>query len=394
MKQRKPLTQSLTIVEYFVEAEYEGRVFSFDGIPDSVAHSRRRNLKRVTRSVQALCTQQQDGKTILIYKAKPKPKLPAPELQTDGQQPTPNETQALHSPESSKHKHNQQKEIKRTKQQKRRQRQRELRRNPSVLTNETECQEPAKAETEEKPLSPLEGSIKFVTDIYNFDNSQLDSIVATYLSDKQWNALVQRSPTLWRLRSSDIKYQHFKDHNEMEDLVQDLTKKISALKTHSKSLLPLWLSLTSTSTESDDYESALSVRMDRLRLNYVSRILPLLVDAAESRRTKLEKRAQSAAQAHRKFEFCRDAACSIDAQGELKTIRDKLKGLVRKSPAWNEVREEGKQLEGWEEYIRVLRLQYQAWGEYCKLLMPELYQDDDTNSEGLDNDDEIAAPFG
>jgi len=161
------------------------------------------------------------------------------------------------------------------------------------------------------------------------------------------------------------------------------------LKAHSKSLLPLWLILTST--ESDDYESALSVRMDRLRLNYVSRILPLLVNAAESRRTKLEKRAQSAAQAYRKFECCRDVTHSIDAQGKWKTLYDKLKRLVRKSPAWNEVREERKKLEGWEEYNRALRDQHQAWKEYCKLLMPELYQDDDSNSEGLDNDDEIAA---
>ena len=63
---------------------YEGRVFTFDGIPTSVADSRRRNLKRFAKSIRVLCTQHQDGRTILIYE--PKPKLPAPEHQADGRQ--------------------------------------------------------------------------------------------------------------------------------------------------------------------------------------------------------------------------------------------------------------------------------------------------------------------
>jgi hypothetical protein len=385
VKQSKPLGQSSVSSGYFVEAECEGRVFALDGIPDQVASSRRRNLKRLSKSVEVLWNERQEGRAILIYRAKPKPKLQDRHLQAYGQPSTSDENQALGSSENSKPPNTKQNENRRTKQQKRRQRLRESKRNSSVLPNGPDPPEPARPETEEDQLLPFQGSIKFITDLYNFDHSPLDSLVAKHLTEKQWDSYVQRSPTLWRLRSSDIKYQHFKNHHEMADLVQEMTKEISELKTHRQNLIPLFFILGSTG--SDDCELFLSASMDLLRLKYAIRILPELVKAAESRLTNLEKRTQSAAQAYTKFKSHQDDARNIDGQVELKAILDildKLKRLEEKSPAWYEVREAGRRLGGWKEYNRAHRLKYRAWVYYCNLLMPEIYQDDDSNSDGLD----------
>jgi hypothetical protein len=237
---------------------------------------------------------------------------------------------------------------------------------------------------QQKALDPLETSLKFVTDIYNFESDEPDSIVAAGLSERQWAKVVRRSPTLARLRSSDIQFCHFKDYNEMKRLVQDMKNEISEWKNHRERLVPFeWLILASRANK--DCESKLSARMDRLRVRYALRLLPLLIDAAESRQAKLEKRAQSTAEAYKRFESYRDAASRIGAPTE---ITDKLKSLDSGTAAWNEVREEQTTLRRSTEYKQAIALKKQSWVKYRELLLP--VYDEVPNS---DDECETAAQF-
>lgn len=377
---QRPLTPP-SGVDY-AEVEYHARVFTFAGVPGKVANSRRRNLKRLINKAEIHHQCDQDANTILIYK---------PTLQSEPRAHGQPDEEDL--PESSRDA--QRRESKRIKQQQRRQRQRESKNNPPA--NETDPEETAMAQGPGNVPPPGNGpprghvqslarrqteqsSLKFIRDLYNYDNSHLDSYVAELLTEKEWNTVVHRSTTLWGWRNTDIRSQHFKDYNEMNNIAQDWKEEILDFRSHLENIHPLWLK--NTATEIRNIEDKLSVRMVGIWLKYCSRLLPVLINAAESRWTKLKKRAGACTLAHREYVSRKEASCRVEIENNLKEINDKVRELdPERTQASQQIRSEQKQSEGWKEYVHVWTREKEALSQYLRLLLPD-------RSEGADSEDD------
>jgi hypothetical protein len=391
VKQGKPLALSPGGVERFVETEYEGRVFTFDGIPGSLADSRRRNLKRLAKSVHVMCMQHQDGRKILIYKpkSKPTPSLPNVDRQDHGRRPVPNKNSVLALCDRSEDQNIQRTENKRAKQQKRRQRQRESK-NEAAAAKTPTCQKSAEAEPQETAPSSLQMSLKFVTGLYRFDNPKIDKTVVPSLSEEKWDTILHGSRTLRALRSPDLLHRNFEDEDDIMNFVQKTKKVVSELKRHSGHLPLLWQFLPSGASNDP---LRFSIDIDLLTIKYGTRLLPLLVEAAESRHMKLAERAQLVVRAAEKFFSRRKAVNRIRKSTDIGSEMQHLvpRTLVPGTLAWNEAREEQKKtkrrylLRKYHQVCHALRLKDEARDEYDKLLKPKNPLDDD-DSDGENHD--------
>jgi hypothetical protein len=158
------------------------------------------------------------------------------------------------------------------------------------------------------------------------------------------------------------------------------------LRSHRENFHPLWLK--NTETEIRNIEDKLSVRMVGLRLKYCSRLLPVWINAAESRLTKLEERAEACTLAYREYVSCEEATCRVEVEKNLKEINDKLRALGPKRTQASQkirrqqIRREQKRSEGWKEYVHVRTREKEAWGKYLRLLLPD-------RSEGADSEDDL-----
>jgi hypothetical protein len=365
VKQGKPIIIAASpSSEYLKATQYEGRVFTFDGIPDSIAVSRRRNFRRLSKSVRIICTKHEEGKTVLIYE--PKPRLLSRECRADRQEPSAKGGLVLATTDTEQCKSTQQKDKKRAKQQERRQQQREMKRQIPPLDDVIESQAITKSEPRRKNPSPSERSLKFVSTLFNFDNPQVDSANGRSLSDEQWHYIVRQSPTLKQIQSSNTLSRAFETVWEMTDFIGKMMIEISDLHKHNKRLTKLILA----SKASDDWHWLALFELDSTKLLYVYEILPLLVDAAKDRQKMLEEREKMTLMAYKIWNI---RATNVET---LQNSRDELSCSIPRETARKNKMGLKKMEQNEAAYKRAVELESQAWIEYHKLLK-------DTNPEIL-----------